>query len=251
MPSFQYNSDLVNKPPVWRLEKPKTYFRRLKTGNADIDKVFGGIPYGLTILSGPAGTGKSRFAQEIASYVSKNTKVLYVYAESIIDALNFSVGSSENIFTANYVQSRPKWEKAIEEILYLLNYTGAEMLIIDSITTLFSETTKAVDEADIRGATFQIKEKIESKIPVIGISQIRGSGMFTYSAGGQAVDHAADLLVYFNKIQGKIVNKKLEKSSTEYIWYLTIAKDKTGIAEQASKWQIVYNDELHLIHMED
>ncbi len=250
---FEYNPELVPKPPTWRLNKPKLVSRRLKTGNVDLDKVFGGgIPYGLTIFTGPAGTGKSRLAQEIVSLLSSTHKVLYVYNESVIDALNFETDSKDNIFTANYIQNKPKWNKAIEELLYLLDYTNSDMMVIDSLTTMFSETAKAVDEADIRGAIFDLKEKINSQIPMIAISQIRGSGMFTYSAGGQAVDHAADMLIYFTKTGGKTVNMKYTKSFTEYLWSITIAKDKTGMAEQHSRWEVIYgNDGLHLERMEE
>jgi len=252
-PKFEYNHELVKKPPLWRLERPKRIFPRMKTGNNELDSVFGGgIPYGLTIFSGAAGTGKSRLAQEITSLLSKTHKILYVYNESVIDALNFETDKPDNIFTANYIQFKPKWQVAIAELLFLLEHTGADVMVIDSLTTLFSETSKAVDEADIRGAIFDLKEKINTQIPVIAISQIRGSGAFTYSAGGQAVDHAADMLISFSKTSGKVAGNKYVKSFTEYIWSISIVKDKTGMAEQHSRWEVIYADDgLHLVRMEE
>jgi len=226
----------------WRLRPPQIDRHRMSTGIADVDKILGGFPYGLTIFTGDAGTGKSKFIQTVVNKLAeKGVSVLYVFSESPLDVENLNK-NNKNIHTANYFQYQPKWDIAIEEIMYLMEQLKTQFLVIDSITTLFSETTKAVDEADIRGAVSDLKKRIQNQIPVVGISQIRGSGYFTYAAGGKAVDHVADLLVQFSKVSGKSEAGKYEKTFGDYIWYINVQKDKTGMARQDSKYEVVYDN---------
>lgn len=237
---FTYNPDNLGKNnPSWRLNRPKIDYNRVYTGIKDIDTVFGGFPYGITVFVGDAGTGKSMLAQHIANQMNRQgARVLYVFSESPIDVSEDNL--DKGVMVANFFQFRPKWPVAIEQILYFLSTLDIDFLVLDSMTTLFSETTKAVDEADIRGAISELKERLQNQIPVIAISQIRGQGMFTSPAGGKAVDHVADLLVYFSKVTGKSNAGQYQKSFGDYIWSINIQKDKTGMARQARKYEIIY-----------
>ncbi len=238
---FIYDKEKLGKTdPSWRLNRPKIDYKRVFTGIKDLDAVLGGFPYGITIFVGDAGTGKSMLAQHVANQMAKQgANVLYVFSESPIDVDTRNL--DESVYVANFFQFRPKWVTAIEQILFFLDSLDIDFLVIDSLTTLFSETTKAVDEADIRGAISELKERLKNQIPVIGISQIRGQGMFTSPAGGKAVDHVADLLVYFSKVTGKSNAGIYEKSWGDYIWSLNVQKDKTGMARQSRKYEIIYN----------
>jgi predicted ATP-dependent serine protease len=225
---------------LFRLKADNLPPKRFRTYIDSLDSVtLGGIPYGLTILFGESGTGKSKFAQEIAkSVASKGTKVLYVYAESQLDI--YDIKNVSNIYCANFIKYLPKWADTIDQIKFLLNYTDADLLIIDSSTTLFSNTTKAVEEAEVRTATFDLKEQIASKIPVIAVSQIRGQGMFTYPAGGRAVDHAGDMNIEFELIKATIENGKIRKSMTDRLYTLQFTKDKQGAAISNKVFKIDY-----------
>jgi len=232
---------------LFRLKRNKTITaKRLKTNTAFDDVSGGGLPFGLTILIGDPGTGKSRFSQEMARSVVKSGGIaLYVYAESTIDLETLLRGLNDEqlnrMQTADFLSYLPKWADALEQIKFLLNYTKADLLVVDSLTTLFSNTTKAVEEADVRSAIFDLKQQLAGKVPIIGISQIRGQGMFTYPAGGRAVDHASDMNIEFEILNAKLTeNNKIVKSMTDRLYTIEITKDKYGQSYTAHKLMVEY-----------
>ncbi|MEM3290860.1 MAG: hypothetical protein QW046_05020, partial [Candidatus Micrarchaeaceae archaeon] len=191
---------------------------------------------------GDAGTGKSTLAQFISNKMAdKGANVLYAFAESLIDV---DLGNLHpNVKTANFYQMLPKWQTVIEQLMYFCSKLDIDLLVIDSLTTMFSETNKSVEEADLRGALSELKERVNSQIPIIAISQIRGQGMFTYPAGGKAVDHIADLLVYFAKTRGTSEAGQYAKSFGNYIFTLHVQKDKMGMAKQSREYEVIYTGE--------
>jgi predicted ATP-dependent serine protease len=221
----------------YRLQKTKSKYKRYQVDDNGFDEYIQGIPYGLTIMYGEPGTGKSQMAAYIANMaVRKNFNVLYVFSESSIDTERLN----PSVVTADFTAYLPRWEKVIDQIYALLNYTKADILILDSITKLFSETSKAVEEADLRDALSTIKKDLHGAIPIVGISQIRGSGQFSYPAGGRAIDHESDLLINFEKIRYRNILGKIKKSAVNEIYTIFVEKDKHGLAYQKSALQVNY-----------
>ena len=74
----------TGKPIEWtilkkRLNRDPRPPRRLKTKTGGVDEILGGLAYGMHILYGKPGTGKSQFARIIAtSLAEQGRKILYV-----------------------------------------------------------------------------------------------------------------------------------------------------------------------------
>ena len=229
---------LYNKnSAMLRLQKTVFTSKRRKTGIDGVDNVFGGLPDGLIIFVGEAGTGKSLLMKTIAKTFGK--KALYLGCESRID------NPGNGVLFADYTRYLPNWQKAVDEAFGLSRDLDVELLCIDSLTTFCSGTNKAVMEADIRPAVFKIAQMCEGKMPVIGISEVRGSGNFLYPAGGQAIAHAASLYAWFNRFKADRWNYKKYHAEGEgaTVWTVDVVKDKEGLALQGNEFRIVYNRE--------
>lgn len=234
----------------WRLKERKWSKRRFKTGIKTFDSLVGGLPYGLTVLVGEAGTGKSLMAKTIAS----KHESIYICSEQLEDAPRDKNGNYlKNVYPVNYTEFFPYQERGVRdpkdyrvvrEFCGLISECEPDLVVIDSISSFCVTTTKAILEADIREILFTVARLVENKIPVIGISQIRRQGYWVYPAGGEGVSHAASLLVWFKKIQAynqdkaNIYGKKLGDT----LWTIDVHKDKQAMATQNKECEIVYKN---------
>ncbi len=219
-----------------RIQKERWVARRYPSGIKSVDDIFGGgLPFGLSIFVGEAGTGKSLLMKNIARKTGK--KAMYIGCESKVDNPNTDV-----VF-ADYTSYLPNWKKAVDECFGLARDLNVDLLCIDSLTTFCSGTNKAVMEADIRPAVFRIANMCEGKIPVIGISEVRGSGNLIYPAGGQAIAHACSLYVWFyrQKMNRWSYEKYHAGGEGEVVWSADIIKDKEGRAMQGNEFRILYD----------
>lgn len=224
-----------------RVKKSQSVFN---TGIEGLDEVFGGLPNGLSVFVGEPGSGKSLLARAVAYTVAKrlDKKVLYVCAEAMIDS------PPEPVVVADYTMYRPNWKRALDEVLGLSDHVGAELLVIDSGTQFFGGTTKAISEADLRPAFFELAKAVEGKLPTIIVSEVRGSGYNLYPAGGQAINHAAQLLVWFNRylIRSSSMAERFRQQNGSVVWCMDIQKDKRGLAKSNSEFMVKYTDEKNI-----
>jgi len=217
----------------------------------ELDDVFGGgLPYGVTLFYGITGSGKSKMCKFIANQVADaGGKVIYVASEAIED-----VPIHENIVGLDYCSYLPKWEKAVHEVLGFANEIAPALLVIDSGTTLFSSTAKAVEEADIRSGVMEIEKAVEYKLPVIITSQVRGSGNYLSFAGGQGVGHACAMLVKFDRIEVEAPwhERMFDKKIGAIAYTMTIVKDRFGLADTSQKFvPVYYRRGLNLVPLEE
>ena len=230
----------TKKEQLSKFQKP-----RFKTGMKNVDEVFGGLPtVGLTTFWGMAGSGKSMMAKAIAS---RFKDALYVCSESVIDA-------PDNCIIGNYTKYLPNHKKASEELTAAIEHYKPKLVVIDSITTFFSVTNKAVPEADVRNAVFALHQNSEKYgMPIIAISEVRGSGNYMYPAGGMAVEHANTLLVKFDRvsIDTPWSAQKYGAKEGQRVYIIDIMKDKEGVAEQGHEFMVKYiSNEIHLDKVE-
>ncbi|QLG29990.1 hypothetical protein HUG10_20500 (plasmid) [Halorarum halophilum] len=237
---FQYESDKVLKRVVTD-DDVQGEFPRLELYGDLNDAFGGGLPRGLTTFYGEGGSGKSKICREIATSVAGSHgdkgPVVYVGAEAITD-----IPQHKNIIGLKYTENKPKYNKAVDEVLGFCQEQQPTLLVIDSATKLFSKTDKAVEEADVRSALSQIEERTEGHLATIATSEVRGSPGWEYPAGGQAVAHACAMLVRMRRHEATSEReaRELGESIGTITWTMSIEKDRENQADTAHLFKPEY-----------
>jgi len=211
----------------WRLDSKVIKVKKFSTGIKQLDDVFGGgLALGLNTFMGEGGSGKSLMAREIA----KNHKTLYLCCEVLSDA----PASKEypNVCAVDYTQYPTKAHKAIGELFTFIEEYKPELVVIDSMTSFFSQSNKALPESDVREMVWKVHQAADNKIPIIGISEIRGQGFNRAPAGGQGVKHGCSMLVDFRAytIMSESQINLFGASIGDIVYQMQVYKDKGGLA---------------------
>ncbi|ELF2320086.1 DNA repair protein RadA [Campylobacter lari] len=171
-------------------------FIRISTDDNELDLVLGGglVVGSLVLIGGSPGVGKSTLLLKIASNLAKSgKKVLYVSGEESksqiklrADRLN---ANCENLFLLT--------ELCLEDILSELSKKDYEILIIDSIQTLYSNkiTSAAGSITQVREITFELMRYSKANnISTFIIGHITKDGAI---AGPRILEHMVDVVLYF------------------------------------------------------
>ncbi|HEC1773421.1 TPA: DNA repair protein RadA [Campylobacter lari] len=171
-------------------------FTRISTDDNELDLVLGGglVVGSLVLIGGSPGVGKSTLLLKIASNLAKGgKKVLYVSGEESksqiklrADRLN---ANCENLFLLT--------ELCLEDILSELSKKDYEILIIDSIQTLYSNkiTSAAGSITQVREITFELMRYSKANnISTFIIGHITKDGAI---AGPRILEHMVDVVLYF------------------------------------------------------
>ncbi|MFZ5939000.1 MAG: DNA repair protein RadA [Bacteroidota bacterium] len=161
--------------------------------NGEFNRVLGGglVPGSLVLIGGEPGIGKSTLALQVALH--HPGKTLYVSGEESLQQIRLRadrLGMKDNNCL---VLSETSLQSIISQILHL----GPDLVIIDSIQTLFSE-----DIESSPGSISQVREcaarllKLakQSDIPVILIGHITKDGSI---AGPKVLEHIVDTVLQF------------------------------------------------------
>ncbi|MFA6074478.1 MAG: DNA repair protein RadA [Negativicutes bacterium] len=169
---------------------------RIMCGLAEFDKVLGGGIVGgsLSLLGGDPGIGKSTLAMQIAMRLSlRDVTVLYVSGEESAQQIKLRAkrlgdcGKKLLLFTAT----------DIDEILLVAEQHQPQLLIIDSIQTMFDQNISSAP-----GSVSQVRECAgrmlrfakERNIAVVIIGHITKDGQI---AGPKILEHMVDVVLYF------------------------------------------------------
>ncbi len=168
---------------------------RIKTGIGEFDRVLGGgiVKGSLVLIGGDPGIGKSTLLTSISgSYSSMNRKVLYVSGEESIYQVKMRIERlkihNENVFFLS--------ETEINSIIEAVNRFGPELLIIDSIQTMYSEEIDlpAGSVSQVRDVTFKLMNLSKSSgITTMIIGHITKTGVI---AGPKTLEHMVDTVLY-------------------------------------------------------
>ena len=165
--------------------------KRILTGIGEFDEVVGGglVPGSLVLLGGDPGIGKSTLALQLSMSIAN--KVLYVSGEESVSQIKLRAdrinrGKSLAVLA----------ETSLDQILTAVESAQPELVIIDSIQTMYSETASGVagGVAQVTSAVQQIMRLAKmSHISFILIGHVTKEG---YLAGPKTLEHMVDTVLY-------------------------------------------------------
>jgi DNA repair protein RadA/Sms len=168
---------------------------RFGTGIEEFDRVLGGglVPGGVALIGGDPGIGKSTLLLQALANVSKIKKVLYVSGEEsgaqiALRARRLSVETRELKLQA---------EIQLEKILATLQEHQPEVVVIDSIQTIYSDALSSApgSVAQVRECAAQLTRVAKlSNITIIMVGHVTKEGAL---AGPRVLEHIVDTVLYF------------------------------------------------------
>jgi DNA repair protein RadA/Sms len=197
---------------------------RFKTGLSELDRVLGGgaVTGSLVLVGGAPGIGKSTLLLQICGHLGKKYRILYVTGEESERQLKMRalrLGAEGDAF---YVLS----ETSLTDILACAGELSPDIMIVDSIQTLYSDALSASP-----GSVGQVKE---CAMALLQLSKSTGSTVFLVGhvnkegaiAGPKVLEHMVDCVLYFEG----------EKSSSYRI--LRAAKNRFGSTNELGVFEM-------------
>jgi len=167
---------------------------RMNTGDFELNRVLGGglVPGSLVLIGGEPGIGKSTLVLQTVLKLN-DFKILYVSGEESAKQLKLRAErlekSSENLFIV--------CETNLEQIFTHINNTKPDLLVIDSIQTVYTERVESGP-----GSISQVREcsasllkfAKETGTPTLLIGHINKEGNI---AGPKVLEHIVDAVLQF------------------------------------------------------
>jgi DNA repair protein RadA/Sms len=183
---------LATPKPINDIEA--THFTRLNTKINELNRVLGGglVPGSVLLVGGEPGIGKSTLALQLA-LLANEFKILYVSGEESNQQIKIRAERIGSLNPSCYILS----ETLLENIIQSINELSPDVIIIDSVQTLYSERVESSP-----GTVSQVREcageliKIAktSSVPVILIGHINKEGNI---AGPKVLEHMVDTVLHF------------------------------------------------------
>ena len=191
----QSNSATPGKAlPITEIEEDN--ITRFDSGSKELDLVLGGgiVPGSLTLIGGSPGVGKSTLLLKIAGNLAREgKKVLYVSGEESSGQIKLRA----NRLDANHENLYLLPEINLGAVLSEIKKQPYELIVIDSIQTLYSEETPSAPGSvtQVRTITFELMRVAKSlHIPIFIIGHITKDGSI---AGPRVLEHMVDTVLYF------------------------------------------------------
>ena len=188
-------SSLQTKPvPIDSIEFEQD--DRLLTGIGEFDRVLGGglVPGTLILIGGDPGIGKSTLMlKALHGIAGEGRKVLYVSGEESIRQIRMRSQRLSAVSSDLLVVS----ENDLESILLMIESVQPDVIVIDSIQTMFSP-----DLTSAPGSVTQVRESTvrlmlmakKTGVPVFLVGHVTKDGVI---AGPRLLEHMVDTVLYF------------------------------------------------------
>ena len=161
---------------------------RISTGYQELDRVLGsGIVAGsLVLVGGDPGIGKSTLLLQVCrNLAAEGHKVLYISGEESLKQIKLRANrigriTGELLFLC---------ETSLDDIQEAIQETKPEIVIIDSIQTMYRE--------DVSSAPGSVSQVRESTNILLQIAKGMGISVFIVVAGPRVLEHMVDTVLYF------------------------------------------------------
>ena len=169
---------------------------RLPTGIAELDRVLGGglVAGGVVLLGGDPGIGKSTLLlQALAELSMQGIDVLYSSGEE--SAAQIALRAQR--IALNAPQLEILAEIQLEKLLLSVEAAQPQVLVVDSIQTLYSEafTSAPGSVAQVRECAAQLTRLAKSSgICILLVGHVTKDG---HLAGPRVLEHIVDTVLYF------------------------------------------------------
>jgi len=168
---------------------------RFCTGMGELDRVLGGgaVAGSLVLVSGAPGIGKSTLLLQICNSLCRGRKVLYVSGEESEKQLKMRAQRIGTQPEDLYILS----ETRLSDILEATNNVQPDILIVDSIQTLYREENEAArgSVSQVKDCTMALMQLSKSDgITVFVVGHINKDGAI---AGPKVLEHMVDCVLYF------------------------------------------------------
>ena len=169
---------------------------RFSTGVEEFDRVLGGglVPGGVVLLGGDPGIGKSTLLlQALAEMSSAGMNVLYSSGEE--SAAQIALRAKRIALDAPHLEVLA--EIQLEKLLSIMDTVRPQVLVVDSIQTLYSEVLSSApgSVAQVRECAAQLTRAAKSSgICVLMVGHVTKDG---HLAGPRVLEHIVDTVLYF------------------------------------------------------
>ena len=168
---------------------------RFPTGMGELDRVLGGgaVKGSLVLVGGAPGIGKSTLLLQICQKLGENSKVLYVSGEESTHQLKLRAKRLQVNSPNLYILS----ETCLGDVLESVNAEKPDVLIIDSIQTLYNENldSPAGGVGQVKDCTMALMQLAKGQgITVFVIGHVNKEGSI---AGPKVLEHMVDCVLYF------------------------------------------------------
>ena len=183
-----------NEPVLFDDYDIPEYFRT-GTGMAELDRVLGGgiVNGSVVLLSGEPGIGKSTLLLQISGALGAGRKVLYVSGEESKGQIKMRAKRLQVSGSTLYLLT----ETNVDAIISAYEKLKPEVIIIDSVQTIYSDTI-----ASAPGSVTQVKDAAmkfiniakNEGVSVLLVGHVNKEGSI---AGPKVLEHMVDAVLYF------------------------------------------------------
>lgn len=185
----------VSRQPQRLNEVDTTSEIRFSTGMGELDRVLGGgaVAGSLVLVGGAPGIGKSTLLLQICNSLCSQRRVLYVSGEESEKQLKLRAQRLQVAPDELFILS----ETSLSGILESAEAHQSDILIVDSIQTLYDETNESApgSVSQVKDCTMALMQLSKSKgITVFVVGHINKDGNI---AGPKVLEHMVDCVLYF------------------------------------------------------
>jgi DNA repair protein RadA/Sms len=169
--------------------------QRIPTGLEEFDRVLGGglVPGGVILLGGDPGIGKSTLLLQAGAALGAAHRTLYVTGEESAEQIALR---AQRLGLVN-APIELLAEVQLESIIAAIGATAPEIVVIDSIQTIYTEALASApgSVAQVRECAAQLTRMAKQRgIVVLFVGHVTKEGAI---AGPRVLEHIVDTVLYF------------------------------------------------------